>query len=400
METQRANPGPATARSVARPAARDAQDPPALRIRLLGELELRLEEAPLPPLESARAESLLAYLLLHRDAAQPRQRLAFLLWPDSTEPQARTNLRHVLHKLRRALPDADRFVDVGSRTLRWRTDAPVELDVATFEEALARAARDDGDVALAALQEAVAAYAGDLLEGSYDDWVLEQRERLRQRYLEALERLTRLHEQRGEAAQAVPYAERLLRHDPLREETYRLLMRLHDVCGNRARALRVYHACTATLERELGVEPSAATRQVYEGLLPAADEGAAGEEQARRAGSHGLVGRTTERTRLTELWREAERGHARLALVTGGRASARRACSRSSANGASTAERSRPRLARTLPRERSRTGPSSPGSARSSSRRAAGGSTADASASSRACCRSWVRRAQPGARSR
>jgi DNA-binding SARP family transcriptional activator len=302
---------------VARPAARDAQDPPALRIRLLGELELRLEEAPLPPLESARAESLLAYLLLHRDAAQPRQRLAFLLWPDSTEPQARTNLRHVLHKLRRALPDADRFVDVGSRTLRWRTDAPVELDVATFEEALARAARDDGDVALAALQEAVAAYAGDLLEGSYDDWVLEQRERLRQRYLEALERLTRLHEQRGEAAQAVPYAERLLRHDPLREETYRLLMRLHDVCGNRARALRVYHACTATLERELGVEPSAATRQVYEGLLPAADEGAAGEEQARRAGSHGLVGRTTERTRLTELWREAERGHARLVLVTG-----------------------------------------------------------------------------------
>jgi hypothetical protein len=46
-----------------------------------------------PPLGSARAESLLAYLLLHRDAAQPRQRLAFLLWPDSSEPQARTNLR-------------------------------------------------------------------------------------------------------------------------------------------------------------------------------------------------------------------------------------------------------------------------------------------------------------------
>jgi len=78
----------------------------------LGELDLRLGELALPALESARAESLLAYLLLHRDAAQPRQRLAFLLWPDSTEAQARTNLRHVLHTLRRALPHAERFLDV------------------------------------------------------------------------------------------------------------------------------------------------------------------------------------------------------------------------------------------------------------------------------------------------
>jgi len=55
--------------------------PPALRARLLGTVDLQLNNQPLPPLDSARAESLLAYLLLHRDAPQPRQRLAFLLWP-------------------------------------------------------------------------------------------------------------------------------------------------------------------------------------------------------------------------------------------------------------------------------------------------------------------------------
>jgi hypothetical protein len=64
---------------------------PVLSVQLLGGLELRLGDSPLPPLESARAGSLLAHLVLHRDAAQPRQRLAFLLWPDSTEQQARTN---------------------------------------------------------------------------------------------------------------------------------------------------------------------------------------------------------------------------------------------------------------------------------------------------------------------
>ena len=107
-----------------------------LTVQLLGEFELRLGDCRLPPLESARAEALLAYLLLHRDAPQPRQRLASLLWPESSEAQSRTNLRHLLHTLRRALPQADRFLEIAPRTLRWRPDLPVRVDVAVFEAAL------------------------------------------------------------------------------------------------------------------------------------------------------------------------------------------------------------------------------------------------------------------------
>ncbi len=110
-----------------------------LEVRLLGELDLRLGGAALPALESGRAESLLAYLLLHRAAPQPRQRLAFLLWPDSTEAQARTNLRHVLHKLRRGCRTPIASSRSRPRTLRWRPDAPLRLDVATFEEPRGRA---------------------------------------------------------------------------------------------------------------------------------------------------------------------------------------------------------------------------------------------------------------------
>src|SRR5829696_8407257 len=281
-----------------------------LQIRLFGELELRLGDEPLPALESARAESLLAYLLLHRDAPVPRQRLAFVLWPDSTEPQARTNLRHVLHNLRRALPGADRFLDITARTLRWRPDAPFRRDVAEFEAALARA---DGDP-VAALREAVDAYGGDLLEGSYDDWVRDERERLRELQIAALDRLASLLAARGEHTEAIRHAERLLRHDSLREDTYRLLMRLHDVRGDRARALRAYHACATELERELGIEPSAPTRAAYEALLPAREAAVAAPEAL---GGSALVGRSPERTRLAQLWRASERGRAQLVLVTG-----------------------------------------------------------------------------------
>src|SRR3954452_12552298 len=220
-----------------------------LEVRLLGELDLRLGDAALPALESGRVESLLAYLLLHRDAPQPRQQLALLLWPDSSEAQARTNLRHVLHKLRRSLPDAERFIEITPRTLRWRPGAPLRLDVAMFEDALARARDDDVD----ALREAVDAYTGDLLEGSYDEWLLEDRERLRQCHLDALDRLAGRLAEAGETARAIVYAERLVRHDPLREPAYRLLMRLHDERGDRARALRVYHACAAALGRARGI---------------------------------------------------------------------------------------------------------------------------------------------------
>src|SRR5215472_10872405 len=108
-------------------------------MQLLGEFRLVFADAPLNPLPKPRVQALLAYLVLHRAAPQPRQYLAFLLWPDTSDAQARTNLRQLLHTIRQTLPDAEAFVRTEGPTLRWRTDAPCRLDVADFEAALARA---------------------------------------------------------------------------------------------------------------------------------------------------------------------------------------------------------------------------------------------------------------------
>lgn len=253
-----------------------------LSVRLLGGFELRRSEGPAERLDSVRAESLIAYLLLYRGAAQPRQRVAFALWPDSAESQALTNLRHVLHTLRRAHPELAGHVEVTARTLRWRDDLPYHLDVAAFEDALAR------DSA----QDAVEIYAGDLLVDRTGEWLEEERVRLRRRYLDALDRLVAEREEHGDLTGGVQYAERLLREDPLREETFRVLMRLYGARGDRARALRVYHECAATLERELGVEPAAATQAAYDALL-ARDERPPPVDV--RLGGPPFVGRAAER---------------------------------------------------------------------------------------------------------
>jgi DNA-binding SARP family transcriptional activator/tetratricopeptide (TPR) repeat protein len=276
---------------------------PVLRARLLGPMDLRSGARQLTPLDSVRAESLLAYLLLHRDVPQPRQRLAFLLWPDSAEGQAHTNLRKVLYTLRRALPDADRLIDIGPRTLRWRPEAPLWLDVEQFERA----------VAGGQLKEAVQLYAGELLEGRYDEWLAAERERLAGLHADALERLARQQEHDQRWPEAIRCAERLVAHDPLREESHRLLIRLCQASGDRARAVRAYHACAATLERELGIAPSPATRAVYESLLAAPPASAATKVPGRSP----FVGRAAEQAHLAAVWSAAASGHAQLVLVTG-----------------------------------------------------------------------------------
>ncbi|HVL91805.1 MAG TPA: hypothetical protein VM264_00505, partial [Acidimicrobiales bacterium] len=104
-----------------------------VRARLFGPLDIRVGGASVAPLTSKRGCSLLGYLLLHRHTAQSREALAFLLWPDSSEDQARTNLRNLLHTLRRAVPEIGACLRVTNRTVQWRPETRVWVDVDEFK---------------------------------------------------------------------------------------------------------------------------------------------------------------------------------------------------------------------------------------------------------------------------
>lgn len=283
-----------------------------LRAQLLGAFSLSRGDDPLASLNAPRLQSLIAYLLVHRAAPRTRQQIAFLFWPETSDAQAQTNLRQLLHTLRRRFPNAEAYLRIDERTIGWRSDAHYSLDVAIFENALDAAALAQGPAKIAALEQAVAAYTGDLLPGYYDDWVLPVRERLAQTFVGALEALILLHEERRYYAKAIAHAQRLLRYDPLHEATCRHLMRLFALTDDRAAALRVYHTCASALERELAVAPSPATQEVYERLLQV--EIAPTPPRSVRLP---FVGRQAEWGILQALWHTVNRGSLRVACVQG-----------------------------------------------------------------------------------
>lgn len=239
-----------------------------LHITLFGEFGLLFQGRTAPSFSGDRPISLLAYLLLHRHTAVSRQHLAFTLWPDSSDSQARANLRNLFYTLRQTLPDADTYLAADSMTLQWRSDADFSLDVAEFEAALAAAKTAVSDTdKLRWLETAVSTYTGDLLPGNYDDWIIPRREALRQHYLDALHQLVALLEAQSDYRAAVRIGQRLLQLDPLDEAAYVQLMRLHARSGDRAGVRRVYEQCVAALRRELDVEPGPVTQAAYDEFL-------------------------------------------------------------------------------------------------------------------------------------
>lgn len=270
---------------------------------------------------TARQQQLLAYLALHEDGPIPRQEIAGRLWPDSTDAQALTNLRREWHHLREEWPSIDEWIDAGSRTLTVRSHVDDALDVRAFTRAADRGLHGDR----AALAEAAALYRGELLPEYSGEWIEPVRERLRQTALQVVGQLLALHQQDLAFGAVIERARQLLRIDPLNEPAWCALMHAHARRGERATALHLYQECAAALRRELGVQPSAATRLAYREILEG-DTAAAAPLGAPAIATvvapprtlvYTLVGRQSEWAMLRGAWQSARSGRPQLVLIRG-----------------------------------------------------------------------------------
>jgi predicted ATPase/DNA-binding SARP family transcriptional activator len=300
-----------------------------MRITLFGNLRIDVAGQPVTSVNTNRLQSLIAYLILHGDTPQPREKLAFTLWPASRESQARTNLRQLLHSLKRALPADCNPLVIDHFSVYWRHDPSCTVDVVEFQAAHADAAEartaNDRAREIRSLTTAAQLYEDDLLPALYEDWLPPLREEFRKKICDALHRLATMFEEQKEFGAAIQFADRLLVLDGLSESYHQLLIRLHAANHDRASALRAYHQCMRMLRREMGVEPGTATKELF-GRILKGDGGASHEPTpesvAGKPFSHlqkvrAIVGRTGEWDKLTRVWQAAVEDGPRVAVISG-----------------------------------------------------------------------------------
>lgn len=293
-------------------------DQPAagLRIQLFGHAGASIGDVPVRFAKRATTLSLLAYLILKDGAPVARSTLAFTLFADEPEENALAELRRYLYLASKSLPAAEApWITADAETVRWSGgDGHCRVDVVEFS----RLARNPAGYA-----EAVALYAGDLLEDVYDDWVIERRESFRSQYLDMLAQLVAACRRTREHSQAIAYAQRLLAADPWREDVLRGLMAVRYAIGDSAGALAEYARFAARLHDEMRESPMPETTAVRDAIranapLPG-EVTERREPPARRADRPYLAfsGRAAELERLHALWRRAARGHGMAVLIGG-----------------------------------------------------------------------------------
>ena len=281
-----------------------------LRLRVLGGLEVELDGVVIPSRPSQRPWALLAYLA-STPGTVSRSELANCFWPDVLDASARASLRSALWALRRELGE---YLIVDGDRVGLRESGGLWVDLREFERL----------VAAGRLEPALELCGGALLDGLPDEWALLARQRQREREVGLLERLAGECEERGEAQAALQWTRRQAERDPLDEEVARRLMARLAAAGDRAGAVRCYRALADRLRRELGVAPSAPTRELMARLSldPPPEPGPAAAARVQRPQPAGpempsLIGRDAELAELEAAWAGAARGTGTAIVIRG-----------------------------------------------------------------------------------
>ncbi len=262
LDRLRRNPrvGDAVGKALERISARPG---PLLRVSALGGFQVLRGGQPIP--ESAwqqrrKTRLLLLYLLANSARRVPRDELLEALWPDLPPESAGLALNTTFSDLRKLL---EPYLGKGMPSHYLTRDgecywlvpgAPIWYDAEAFKQGASSA-------------PALDLYRGDFLpEEPYLDWVVRERERLHSQYLNRLIGLLERQVQQGAWHAGVEAARRILEREPWLEEVWRALMTCLAMLGRRSEAIQVYLSGERSLRDELGVEPSAETRALYEQL--------------------------------------------------------------------------------------------------------------------------------------
>ena len=259
-----------------KPAAQRFEDEisgaPCLAVYCLGVFRVFQDDQPIISWPSIKGKSIFKYLVAHRKYPVPKEVLMEQFWPEVHPDAARNSLNVSIYGLRQALrrthPDYAHVLYQDECYL-LNPDLRIWVDVEEFMECFrtSQILEQQGDLELAIREyrSAELLYQGEFYEEDrYEDWLVPQRQRLQDKFLNLLDHLSRIYLNRDDFTACVGVCQKMLAVDPCREEAYRRLMRCYCRQGQPYLALRQYHMCVDRLKEELDVSPSKSTEVLYQ----------------------------------------------------------------------------------------------------------------------------------------
>jgi DNA-binding SARP family transcriptional activator len=228
-----------------------------LRLRLLGGFDLRAgEQIVTLPLNVRRLIALLAV----RERPQTRTSIAYTLWMDTTQTRATANLRSTLWKL-----GSQRERMVGCDGDRLWLAPHVQVDLTRV---IAQAKRLIGpEQGLLVEGTDVDEFSEELLPDWDEEWLHDERERLRQLRVHALEAMCSRLGDGGRGAEAVYAGQAAVAAEPLRESAQRVLIAAHLAEGNLSEAHRQFEIYRRLLWENLELSPSPQMAAMLDGAM-------------------------------------------------------------------------------------------------------------------------------------
>jgi DNA-binding SARP family transcriptional activator len=236
-----------------------------LYISCLGQFRVQIDDQPVE-IPSRPAQSLFAYLALNGYKVHRRERLAGLLWPDSTDENARGYLRQGLWRIRKSFETAGAswqdYLQIDEITVTFGKQGGISLDTDFLLQP-----KDGNRWTVEELIERVEVYGGELLPGFYDEWIILDRERLKSAYDHKMRLLLNQLEANQSWDDVLEWGERWIALGHVPEPAYRALMIAHAMRGDRSAVSAIYQRCEQALLEELGVPASKELLETYQQIL-------------------------------------------------------------------------------------------------------------------------------------
>ena len=248
-------------------------DVQTLKLHLLGHPLIELSGEPVNGFVSEKAMALLGYLAV-QGGSLARERLAGLFWGDMPGDRAKANLRMAIYNLQQLFPGR---LQATRLSVAFNRELDYWLDVEQFESLL-EIDLQSPSYSAERLNLALSLYRGEFMQGIYldgspelEEWLLLERERLRQLALEGFQRYAGKLTETGQYASAIRALQQLLRLEPWQESAHQQLMLALARSGDYTAALAQYETCRRLLSEELSVEPMPETTRLYERIRAARD---------------------------------------------------------------------------------------------------------------------------------